>query len=75
MDRTPKKYAQVLLHVICGWVPIDFICVHYNYVIMSVIVSQITSLTIVSSIAYSGTDGRKIQSSASLAIVREIHRN
>ena len=36
--------------------------------------SQITSLTIVYSIVYSGTDQRKHQSSASLAFVRGIHR-
>ena len=36
--------------------------------------SQITSLTIVYSNAYSGTDQRKHQSSASLAFVRGIHR-
>ena len=36
--------------------------------------SQITSLTIVYSTVYSGGDQRKHQSSASLALVREIHR-
>ena len=36
--------------------------------------SQITSLTIVYSIVYSGVDQRKYQSSASLAFVRGIHR-
>ena len=45
---------------------------HYNDVIMSA--SQITSLTIVYSSVYSGADQRKHQSSASLALVREIHR-
>ena len=47
---------------------------HYNDVIMSMIVSQITSLTIVYSTDYSGADQRKHQSSASLAFVRRIHR-
>ena len=47
---------------------------HYNEVIMSVMVSQITSLTIVYSSVYSGTNERKHQSSASLAFVRGIHR-
>ena len=47
---------------------------HYNNVIMSTIASQITSLTIVYSIAYSGADQRKHQSSASLAFVRGVHR-
>ena len=41
---------------------------------MSEIASQITSLTIVYSIAYSDADQRKHQSSASLAFVRGIHR-
>ena len=47
---------------------------HYDDVIMDTIASQITSLTIVYSIVYSGTDHRKHQSSASLASVRGIHR-
>ena len=41
---------------------------------MSPMASQITSLTIVYSTVYSGTDQRKHQSSASLAFVRGIHR-
>ena len=41
---------------------------------MSTIASQITSLTIVYSTVYSGTDQRKHQSSASLAFVQGIHR-
>ena len=47
---------------------------HYNDVIMTRIASQITSLTVVYSIVYSGADQRKHQSSASLAFVRGIHR-
>ena len=46
---------------------------HYTDVIMSEIASQITSLTIVYSTVYSGTNQRKHQSSASLAFVRGIH--
>ena len=42
---------------------------------MNSLVSQITSLTIVYSIVYSGADQRKHQSSASLAFVRGIHRD
>ena len=42
---------------------------HYNDAIMSATVSQITSLTIVDSSAYSGADQTKHQSSASLAFV------
>ena len=40
---------------------------------MGVMASQITSLTIVHSVVYSGADQRKHQSSASLAFVRGIH--
>ena len=47
---------------------------HYNDVIMSAVVSQITSLPIVYSTVYSGTDERKHQTCASLAFVRGIHR-
>ena len=47
---------------------------HYNDVIISAMVSQITSLVIVYSTVYSGTDQRKHQSSAPLAIMRGIHR-
>ena len=41
---------------------------------MATIASQITSLTIVYSTVHSGADQRKYQSSASLPIVRGIHR-
>ena len=41
---------------------------------MGAMASQFTSLTIVYSTSYSGTDQRKHQSYASLAIVRGIHR-
>ena len=41
---------------------------------MNAMASQITSLTIVCSTVYSGTDQRKHQSSTSLAFVRGIHR-
>ena len=47
---------------------------HYCDVIMGAMASQITSLTIVYSTVYSGTDQRKHQSSTSLAFVRGIHR-
>ena len=47
---------------------------HYNDVIMSAMVSQVTSLTIVYSTIYLDADQRKHQSSASLAFVRGIHR-
>ena len=47
---------------------------HYNGVIMSAMASQITILTIVCSIVYSGADQRKHQSSASMAFGWGIHR-
>ena len=47
---------------------------HYNDVIMSTMASQITSLTIAYSTVYSSADQRNYQSSASLALVRGIHR-
>ena len=47
---------------------------HYDDVIMTMLESQITSLTVVYSIVYTGVQQRKHQSSASLAFVREIHR-
>ena len=48
--------------------------IHYDDVIMTMLASQITSLTVVYSIVYSGVNQRKHQSSASQAFVREIHR-
>ena len=45
---------------------------HYDDVIMSMMPSHITSLTVVYSTVYSGTDQRKHQSSTSLAFVRGI---
>ena len=41
---------------------------------MDTMASEITSLTIVYSTIYSGANQRKLQSSASLAFVRGIHR-
>ena len=48
---------------------------HYNDIIMDAMASQITSLTIVYSAVYSGSDQRKHQSSTSLAFVGGIHRD
>ena len=48
---------------------------HYDDVMMTILASQITSLTVVYSIVYSGVDERKHQSSASLAFVQGIHRD
>ena len=50
---------------------VSFTHIHYSDIIMSAMVSQITNLTIVYPIVYSGTDHRKHQSSLSLAFVRE----
>ena len=61
--RTHRGFAILMLH----WN-------HYDDVIMTMLASQITSLTVVYSIVYSGVNQRKHQSSASLAFVREIHR-
>ena len=47
---------------------------HYNDVMMGAMASQITSLTIVYSTVYLGTDERKHQSSESPAFVWGIHR-
>ena len=55
--------------------PVQWHTHHYDDVTMSLMASQITSLTIVYSTVYSGADQRKLQSSASLAIVRGIHRD
>ena len=48
---------------------------HYNDVIMTMIASQITSLTVVYSTVYSDANQRKHESSASLAFVWGIHRD
>ena len=55
------------------WIPPTW-TYHYNDIIMSEMASQITGVSIVCSTGGSGADQRKHQSSASLAIVRGIHR-
>ena len=52
----------------------DALNTHYCDVIVGTMASQITSLNIVYSTVYSGTDQRKHQSSTPLAFVRGIHR-
>ena len=47
---------------------------HHSDVIMSMMASQITSLTIIYPTVYPGAEQRKHQSSASLAFVRRIHQ-
>ena len=56
---------QELIHVLKTF--------HYGDFIMNMMASQITSLTIVYSTVYSGSDQRKQQSSTSLAFVRGIN--
>ena len=48
---------------------------HYSDVIMSMMASQITSISFVCSTVCSGADQRKYQSSMSLAFVRGIHQS
>ena len=57
----------------CILLSLTHCCLHYNDVIISAMASQITSLTNVYSMVYSGADQRKHQSFASLASVRGIH--
>ena len=65
----------ILFSISGGWLATIFMGPHhYDDVIMGTMASQITSLTNVYSIVYSGTDQIKHQSSASLAFVRRIHR-
>ena len=80
--KYPTKYYDIqririqgFYWLLVGHRPIQaYFTYHYNYVIMGVIASQITSLTIVYSIVHSDTDQRKHQSSMSLAFVLGIHR-
>ena len=63
------------LHFICPHTQTPLMGVlHYNDVIMGTIASQITSLTMVFSTAYSDADQRKPQSFASLAFLRGVPR-
>ena len=63
----PRRGLMILYIIECHkW--------HYNDAILSMMASQVTSLTIVYSSVYSGTDQRKHQSSESLAFVRGIHQ-
>ena len=56
------------------WRDENHVSCHYNDVIMSLIESQITSLTVVYSAVYSDADQRKRQSAVWLAFVWGIHR-
>ena len=66
---TPYGNLSSLIHAPVSDMPCQW---HYNDVIMSVTVSQITGPTIVYSILHSGADQRKHQSSVSLAFVRPV---
>ena len=61
-------HSEATLRNLCRWIS------HYNDVIMGAMASQITGGSIVYSSVYSGADHRKHQSSASLTLVRGIHR-
>ena len=75
-------YNLVLWWLKLGWYQSIALLLHwgivmsyrYSDVIMSAMASQITSLMIVYSTVYSGTDQRKHRSSATLAFMRGIHR-
>ena len=66
---TFRKYKNLFAFSTISW---HWDC-YYSDVIMGVMASQITSLTIVYSTFYSGTDQRKHRGSASLAFVWGIH--
>ena len=65
-----------IVNAVKGWVSWHLLGtqMHYCDVIVGPLASQITSLTIVYSTVYSDANQRKLQSSASLAFVRGIHR-
>ena len=52
---------------------VAFTAIHYNDVIMGVVASQITGVPVVCTVIGSGTNQRKYQTSASLALVKGIH--
>ena len=72
MSSRQQHFVWLVVCLTC--LNIDLGCLtHNDDVTMSAMASQITSLKIVYSTVYSGTDQRKHQSSASLAFVRGIH--
>ena len=75
--RDKIVYENDIFHPYCAEMSLHFLSFlndelvqHNNDVIMGIMASEITSLMIVYSTVYSGTDERKHQSSASLAFVR-----
>ena len=69
-----KSNQYLIIQILVFCVHVTIVLHHYSDIIMSMMASQITSLTIVYSTVYSGADQRKHQSSASLAFVWGIHR-
>ena len=74
-----RKYHKIYIYIyviITGarFTSLPSIKSHYGDVIMSAMASEITNITFVYLIVYSGANQRKHQSSASLAFVRGIHR-
>ena len=69
-----KNYAHDVCLVMFFCCALLWFGIHYDDVTMSLMASQITSLTIVYPTVYSSADQRKHQSPASLAFVRGIHR-
>ena len=82
------KMAVMCRNISAAWVPYKEIsctrtdvtlcihnCIHYIDVVMTTVASQITSLTVVYWIVYSGAYQRKHQSSASLAFVWGFQRD
>ena len=75
VHRFPVPEVRTITQFLCPIFHIFILqCCHYSDVTISVMASEITSLTIVYSTIYSGVDQRKYQSPASLAFVRGIHR-
>ena len=70
-DTTMRLSSHMILSDLCD---VSKGILHYGDAVMGTIASQITSLAIVYSTAYSGVYQRKHQSSTSLAFVRGIHR-
>ena len=69
----PQNYTTI--RTLWCFVTFWSILSHCSDVIMDAMASQITSLTSVYSIVYTGADQRKHQSSVSLVFVRGIHRS
>ena len=76
-ESCPRHLKALWTLLICNYFThhiAAIVSLHYNDVIMSVMVSQITSLSNHHSNVYSGAEERKHQSSTSLPFVPGIHR-